>query len=187
MRPEAMRCKSCGAGLSFGGTEWKVTCEYCGTENLIGIEDDDENAKKRLGLLKKADKHLKRGETYFAEQCYRQIAEDYPEDADVWYKIIILKTKNLTERFYDKHSSSLMTWDCTRGFDAGIDGERLDKIIAYLTELCDTYEKEREFRRSLPEYTLIDPSRELHMISDGNVNSVYQYCFSALRHINENR
>ncbi|MBQ3516907.1 MAG: TIR domain-containing protein [Lachnospiraceae bacterium] len=81
------KCKMCDAALQVIPGERVVTCEYCGSEQTLPCFNDE----KMLNLYDRASHYRRNNEFDKAQALYEQILEENPEDAELYWSVILCK------------------------------------------------------------------------------------------------
>lgn len=81
------KCKMCGGDLNIQEGLTICECEYCGTKQTIPTLDDD----KKISLFTRANRFRFGCEFDKAAGVYESIVEDFPEEAEAYWGLILCK------------------------------------------------------------------------------------------------
>lgn len=80
-----LSCKSCGGSLVLEPGSAIAQCEYCGTRQTVPLADDD----RKLRLFEDANRLRRRCDFDRAENTYRAIVSEFPQEAEAWWGLVL--------------------------------------------------------------------------------------------------
>ena len=82
-----LKCKMCGGTLSIIDDSTVVECEYCGSKQTVPVVDEE----KKIKLYERANRFRFNCEFDKASSIYESIVEDYPEEAESYWGILLCR------------------------------------------------------------------------------------------------
>lgn len=183
MKTEVLRCQGCGANLPFDGTEWTITCKFCGTPNTVVLDDA---SRERTQKMKQAAIFMERKRYEDAENCYMDVIEKFPSDSDAWFGLLGAYTWGFSRKCTDYKT----TYDCeilnryvyNMTLYNEHDDDRLEKATDYLCDVGESAQKEIRYRISIDD-TSIRGTTGPEAIQYELLNDILHHCSESLIHI----
>ncbi len=118
-----LKCKMCGGELTLIRNENIAECEYCGSKQTVPSSDDE----KKLKLYERANKLRLKGEFDKAAGVYYSIANEYPDDAEAFWGLILC---NYGIEYVDDPATGKKVPTCHRSsFDSVLDNADFDMVM----------------------------------------------------------